>query len=274
MNAVPHAGAGGACPLVVALHCSGGTARQWKALRDRLEPRYRLFAPNLHGAPEGPAWRGERPFHLADEAQAVLPALKSRTAPLHLVGHSFGGALALHIASRNPTRIASLTLYEPCAFHLLEAFGARGAKARHEIDLMSAVMRSHAASGAWRKAAACFVDYWNGTGAWERMRPELQAEMVNYLPKAQLDFHALTREPGLPSDYAGLAFPVRVLRGEHAPFPTRLIAEELAMRLPNADLVTLGGAGHMGPVTHPDIVAHAIAAHIQLSTIRSEARAA
>lgn len=274
MSAAWHTVDGDARPLVVALHCSGGTAGQWRSLRDSLEPEHRLLAPNLHGAPGGPVWRGERRFHLADEALAVMPAIEACKASIHLVGHSFGGALALHIASRHPERIASLTLYEPTAFHLLKAFGPQGLDALREIDVMSSAMRNHIASGAWRKAAACFVDYWNGQGAWEGMRPELQAEMVNYLPKTQLDFHALMNEPSSCRDYGKFDFPVRLVRGEHAPFPTRLIAHELAVRLPEADLVIIGGAGHMGPLTHPDTVVHATAAHIRLSDVEAEARAA
>jgi len=204
----------------------------------------------------------------------VLREIDAHSGPVHLVGHSFGGALALHIAKRRPGRVASLALYEPSAFHLLKSFGFSGRQALAEIEAVSSSMRVDYARGAWRAAAATFVTYWNGPGAWERMRPELQAEMVRYLPKAQLDFHALTHEGGEDGTPGGMAFPVRLLYGERAPFPTRLIAEQLAARLPDADLVTIGGAGHMGPLTHPEPVANAIAAHIRLSTMMTQARAA
>ena len=204
----------------------------------------------------------------------MLREIDAHSGPVHLVGHSFGGALALHIAKRRPGRVASLALYEPSAFHLLKSFGFSGRQALAEIEAVSSSMRVDYARGAWRAAAATFVTYWNGPGAWERMRPELQAEMVRYLPKAQLDFHALTHEGGEDGTPGGMAFPVRLLYGERAPFPTRLIAEQLAARLPDADLVTIGGAGHMGPLTHPEPVANAIAAHIRLSTMMTQARAA
>lgn len=262
-------------PLVVALHCSGGTAGQWRALADHLEPEYRLLAPNLVGAPGGPVWGGESPFLLAEEAQPILHEIDAHSGHVHLVGHSYGGALALHIAGRRSDRIVSLALYEPSAFYLLQGFGSAGRDALAEIEGVTESMRTDYARGTWQNAAATFVNYWNGPGSWERMHPELQLEMVRYLPKAQLDFHALMHESeGDVMALQELDFTVRLLRGERAPFPTRLITEQLAARLPDADLVTIAGAGHMGPVTHPETVANAIAAHIRLSMMMTQARAA
>src|SRR6266536_155294 len=52
------------------------------------------------------------------------------TAPVHLIGHSYGGGVALRVAVERSNRIASLTLYEPAAFQ-----GSPGAYlARSEIN--------------------------------------------------------------------------------------------------------------------------------------------
>jgi pimeloyl-ACP methyl ester carboxylesterase len=60
-----------------------------------------------------------------------------------------------------------------------------------------------------------------------------------------------------------IELPVLVLRGEHAPRPTHLIAETLAGLLPAARLAVIDGAGHMGPLTHADAVSACMAAHIE-----------
>lgn len=82
------------------------------------------------------------------------------------------------------------------------------------------------------------------------------------MPKAPLDFRALINEPTPGSAYARFAFPVLVMRGEHAPSPTRLIADMLAALVPRARLAVVTGAGHMGPLTHAPDVNAAIARHV------------
>src|SRR5262245_38666478 len=57
--------------------------------------------------------------------------------------------------------------------------------------------------------------------------------------------------------------PTLVLRGEHAPRPTYMIAEMLAAALSNARLAVVDGAGHMGPLTHAAAVDGLIAGHIR-----------
>jgi len=53
-----------------------------------------------------------------------------------------------------------------------------------------------------------------------------------------------------------------IVRGEHAPLPTRVISERLIEILPKGRLKIVAGAGHMGPLTHASEVARLIAQHI------------
>ena len=67
---------------------------------------------------------------------------------------------------------------------------------------------------------------------------------------------------------------VLVIRGEHAPAPTRLIADTLPSIFPNARQEVVAGAGHMGPITHADAVNTLIVAHIEDIAARACRRAA
>jgi pimeloyl-ACP methyl ester carboxylesterase len=246
---------------VIALHCSGAGAGQWRALAEVLGPGYRLAAPEHYGCEGTGPWSGAHAFTLADEAARTFELIDKSERKVHLIGHSYGGGVALHVALARPDRIASLTLYEPSAFHLLRAIGERGAAAFAEIAAIARKTAEGVIAGDYRRAAIAFVDYWGGACTWAVLRPSVQAALIRWVPKAPLDFRALMEEPTPLAAYAGLRMPVLIMRGEHAPRPTRVIAELLPTLLP-ARLAVVQGAGHMGPLTHAPAVNALIAAHL------------
>jgi pimeloyl-ACP methyl ester carboxylesterase len=156
-----------------------------------------------------------------------------------------------------------LALYEPSAFHLLKAMGDQAAAAFAEIVNITRRTGHGVVAGDYAGAAAAFVDYWSGPGAWASLKPPVQAALVRWVVKAPLDFRALIEEPTPLTAYAGLRMPVLVMRGEHAPRPTRKIAQALPCMLPRAELAVVDGAGHMGPLTHGSVVSELIAAYIR-----------
>lgn len=248
---------------VIALHCSGAGPGQWRQLGETLGPTYQVTAPEHYGCEQTGPWIGTHVFTLADEAARTIDIIDQSDRKVHLVGHSYGGGVALHVALAQPDRIASLALYEPSAFHLLKAMEDQAAATFGEIVDITRRTGHSVIAGDYAGAAAGFVDYWSGPGAWASLKPSAQAALVRWVPKAPLDFRALIEEPTPLRAYAGLRMPVLVMRGEHAPRPTRKIAEVLPYMLPRADLAVVDGAGHMGPLTHGSVVSELIAAHIR-----------
>lgn len=248
---------------VIALHCSGAGASQWRYLSEALGGSWDLTAPEHYGCDGAGAWSGERAFTLADEAARTLGLIDEAEGKVHLVGHSYGGGVALHVALARPDRIASMALYEPSAFHLLACMGAVGTESSAEIDDLVRRVNAGIAQGNMRGTAAQFVDYWNGQGAWDTLRPTVQAALIRWAPKASLDFHALLSEPDQAARYQELRFPVLILRGENARLPSRMIAEYLAQVLPESSLMAIPGAGHMGPFTHAPEVSALIVQHLR-----------
>lgn len=247
---------------VIALHCSGSSGRAWDRLRQTLGDEVALIAPDLIGCGSTPHWLGPRPFRLTHEAAAIVALIDRQDGPVHLVGHSYGGGVALRAALERPRRVASLALYEPTPFHVLGSIGADGRAARQEIQEVADDIAFHVAAGLPRRAARRFIDYWNHAGAFDALKAEVQADLLRYVPKASLDFEALLGERAPLAAYRRLRIPLLVLRGEHAPPPTALIARKLAAVMKATALVTVAGAGHMGPFSHAAIVNSAIAEHL------------
>jgi pimeloyl-ACP methyl ester carboxylesterase len=251
---------------VIALHCSGASGGQWRPLGAALGRGCELLTPE-HFGPEVAGSTQLSRFALADEAARSVALIDASDGKVHLVGHSYGGAVALQAALARPDRIASLTVYEPAAFHLLDDLGADGAAGFIEIAAIARQVRCAVDAGDNKRAAAAFVDYWNGAGMWAKLSSQVRKDLTRWAPKAPLEFAALMDEPTTLQDIETLDFLTLVLRGELAPTPTRLIADALPGAMDCARLEVIAGAGHLGPLTHAAAVNARIAAHIAKAEI-------
>ena len=156
--------------MAVCLHASASTSRQWQPLGEALETEgYDLITPDLYGYGQGPNPNAN--FSMADEVDHVLSTLNEWT-PFHLIGHSYGGVVALRIAQHVPERILSLTLFEPVAFgYLKESDPVAFAEAERVLGSIAHLVDD----GECVQAATRFINYWAGDHAFEHM--------PDYLPK-------------------------------------------------------------------------------------------
>lgn len=245
--------AGDGAPIV-ALHCSGGHGQAWRSLLPWLGGDFRLHCPDLYGCGHSESWPGPRRMTLEDDADLIAALLHRFDRPVHLIGHSYGGAVALRTAIAHPGRLCSLTLYEPVVFHLLKPEFGGHAPALRQIEVLAEDMRAAYLRDDATEAARMFVDYWNGPEAFRRLSPQKQAALIVQVPRLWLDF-ALTLACKLPLHaFRAVAVPTLLLTGTRSPGPTRLIGERLARMLPLVRHALLPELGHMAPLSHPDAV--------------------
>lgn len=245
---------------VVLLHSSASSGAQWRALAERLSARYRVIAPDLYGYGDTADWPGRRPFHLECEAEIVFALLGRGIGQAHLVGHSYGGAVALHIAATSGELLRSLTLIEPAAFHLLRGTDVQ---ALAEITGVAESVTRAMAHGEYGTGVERFVDYWSGPGTWATVPANKRDGLAARLPKIALDFHATFNEPFRLEDLRLMTVPTLLLQGASSPLPTRRICERLAHTLPDARLKTIPDAGHMAPMTHRNEVNDFVIAQLE-----------
>ena len=254
-------------PLVICLHASASSSSQWDRLIATGEHAHRFIAVDLHG--HGRSAPASGPYRLSTETAAVERLLGAITGPVHVVGHSFGGAVALDLALRLGNALGSVTVYEPVLFSLLEHDSAE----YREIRSMGSSVVRHARAGERSIAAARFIDYWSGQGTWEALPPAAQLRIEQRIGSVSRHFEALFENPLPHARLQALRAPVLLLQGAMSPAPPLAVARRLAT-LPAVRLDTIAAAAHMGPITHADEVNRRILDHITTAARRSERLAA
>ena len=246
---------------VVCLHASGSSSRQWSRLAERIGRHARVVAPDFYGHGEAPTWNQGRALTLHDEASRVMRVLTDSRGPIHLVGHSYGGAVALHVALELSERVASIALYEPVPFATLFAYGARN-PAAVEVRILADGIDRALRNGFIEAAAERFVTYWSGNDAWSRLSGLQRTTIASRMPSIDRHFKALAADTATLEDYERLRIPVLLMAGARTKPSTRRLIELLAHALRASDVETFDELDHMGPVTSPEIVNARIEAFI------------
>jgi len=247
---------------IVCLHSCLGSSKQWYGLMERMENSFRVSAIDLYGYGKGPQWNLNKPFSLLDEAKPVAALLDTLTGPIHLVGHSYGAAVALKVAEHFAHRIQSITVYEPVLFTLLFAAGQTHRSASEVFRVVEDMQQDYQTGDA-ASATRRFIDYWSGDGAWNQFTPDLHASMSAKAGMVLANFEALISERNLFITLRELDLPTLCLYGDESPATTIEIANILGQLMPEISLQKLSGIGHMGPLTHGDIVNQQIESFVQ-----------
>jgi pimeloyl-ACP methyl ester carboxylesterase len=196
----------------------------WSAQKP-LADRFEMVAPNRRGFPPGP---DVDKVDFEDEAVWLEPFLEPET---HVVGHSYGGVIALLAAAQRPELVRSLTVIEPPAFGV-----ARGIPA---VDTFSARIEEH-----WTRGPRDPGEFLRGFFALVGsstppgdFTPELlqgaRTLMVERLPaEAEIPLDDLARAP----------FPKLAVSGGHSP-AFEAVCDVLEEEL-GAERAVLPGAGH------------------------------
>jgi pimeloyl-ACP methyl ester carboxylesterase len=194
---------------------------------------------------------------LAELPLATAPGLDTRLAglygrldaapgPVHIIGHSFGGALALRLAAMIPRKVCSVCVYEPTS---LEVFAVSG----QQQDLAFLAEFRQLAKITSRTgpmvAMETFLDYWMGPDSWQLLDHGARARLAAMAPIVARDFTDALADSGVNGARAIYTGPTRIMFGGATIPSSRRIAELLSEQLPGASLRQLHGLGHMGPLS-------------------------
>ncbi len=247
---------------VVALHCSLGSGRQWKTLADEFARSHTFLAPDISGYGTN-SCALDLPLTLAEEVRCLSGTLNDAEGPIHLVGHSYGGAIAFRIATASPfaPRIRSLTLIEPVLPTLLcEGDADRRLHAR--FAQVARDVTEDIWNGSVLEAIDMFTAFWNGSGPQDPVPASARLRMIERADKLVFDFQAAFAEENVAAAAASLRIPTLLLSGGLSPYFTQRIVQRLGAIVDGAEVQHFPNAGHMLPLTHASAVNAAVIRHI------------
>ncbi|MGA5305675.1 alpha/beta fold hydrolase [Nucisporomicrobium flavum] len=214
-------------PPILLLHGIGRSLEDWLPQHERLSDSWRVISVDLPGF--GLSDRMPGPITLASLAQGVLAtvdALDERR-PLHVMGNSLGGAVAMRLLVAAPARVATLTLVNSAGFGKEVAFFLRvlaipGVGRR--------LMRRMDAKAARRVERSLFVD-----------RALVTPERVEFALR-------VAARPGYAQVFLETAQALGGFRGVRRPWRDELLAA--AARHPRPTLLVWGDRDLILPATH------------------------
>ena len=213
----------GAGPTVVLVPGSCSTGAAWKPVMTSWEGQFRCITTSLLGYGRTAERRTANDPSIFHETEALETVIDRSGGPVHLVGHSFGGLVALAVALRNRTSLASLTIVEAPAFDLLRASG----EDRH-YGAFREMTRSYFADFASgnHEAIATMIDFYGGAGTYASWPPRVRAYAMETTPVNILDWTSAFGFALSETALAALSVPTLVLRGA-ASHPAMQRANEL-----------------------------------------------
>lgn len=229
-------------PHVTLIHGSLDRSAGLLKLSRRLADRYRVTRYDRRGY--GRSFPSDGPFgvdqHVAD-LREVLTRVAERVSPRVLVGHSYGGNVALALAQRSPELVDGVVTYEtPLSWREWWPGDSAGATA--------VTLQADPALAAERFMRRLF-----GDERWERLPPSTRAARRREGPAMVGELLDLRTRPAWHAEQ--IVTPVMAMYGELGRPHHRRGAEAIAAEIPGGELCVLPGARHPGPNTHPEQVA-------------------
>jgi len=227
---------------VVLVHGSVSDYREWSAQMSPLATHYRVIAYSrrYHWPNSPPPKDADASIERqAEDLGAILKAMN--LAPAHIVGHSFGGSVALYLTLRHPELVRTLILAEPAITSILGTLPENDPVFK-DSQAVRAEMKNVFATGDPERIVSTYAAR-VAPGELEHATPDLRQMLLANVAAFQLDFNS-RRPPITCEDAQQVAVPVLVLSGERSPLGLRSIAETAARCLKATKLIKIPQATH------------------------------
>jgi pimeloyl-ACP methyl ester carboxylesterase len=223
---------------VLLLHAFPVDCRMWDAQRAALEDAgYRVAAPDLPGEPPE--------VGLDEWGRRLLAELDGDFVP---VGCSMGGYLAFELWRQARARVRALVLVDSRAT-------ADSPEQQQARDDMIRLLGEAGKRAFWEVLGPKLFSPGVDPGLVEQTRAHVMEQPITGLVAV---LETLRDRPDSRSTLAGIDVPVLVLVGEADELTPPSDSEAMVAALPNAQFLTIAGAGHLSPLERPAEVSRAV----------------
>lgn len=251
--AVERSGSG---PPVVFVHGAGADYTSWDLIRPLLEEQVTVYAVERRG--RGKSGDTE-PYAIEREFEDVTAVVESIDEPVSLVGSSYGGTCALETA-RRVDELASLVLYEPAFPVEGYALCPEGFLDEYEA-LLEAGERERALERLYREVGGLSPELVSAL----RSAPSWQSR-VDAAHTVLRELQAETRYEFDAGRFETVTVPTMLLTGSESRQYLKETTAVAADALPNSQIVTLEGLGHVAYATAPEQFVEALVGFIEESS--------
>jgi pimeloyl-ACP methyl ester carboxylesterase len=263
----------GSGPTIVLVpgSCSTGTA--WRPVIAAWENRFRCITTSLPGYGRTAERRTAHDTSIARLAETVESVIARAGGRVHLVGHSFGGLVALAVALRHRVAfdrvaLASLVMLEAPAMEVLREEERHYRVFRRMTEAYFADF-----AGGNRQAIAAMIDFYGGVGTWAAWPPRVRDYAIETTPVNIRDWASAYGFPLSAAALSAIEIPLLVVRGGDSSPAMQRASAVLHERTRGSALATIDGAAHFMIASHAGEVASLIARHVDRVEEKSSFRA-
>jgi pimeloyl-ACP methyl ester carboxylesterase len=259
----------GSGPTMVLVPGSCSTGAAWRPVIGAVQGQFRCVTTSLPGYGGTAERRPAGDPSIAHLAEALECVVRKAGEPTHLIGHSFGGLVALAVALRKRVRLASIAMIEPPAIELLlerseaEHYRAFGRMAEAYV----AAFRSGE-----REAIAAMIDFYGGAGTFASWPPRVRDYAVATTAVNITDWASAYGFPLAEDTLSALDLPALVVSGEASHPAMRKLCALLGECIGGARHASVGGATHFMIATHAGEVARLVDEHVRAAEANRTAR--